>query len=345
MATPSARPQRATNSNTSPARSWNDSPMTDHTHNPDPTVQAGALHEVVEGVFAWVQPDGSWWVNNAGAIAGADGTIVIDTCATAERTNRFLTAVRAATGDAPIRLAANTHEHGDHTYGNGLLPAETTLIGHENMRSQLLADPVINGCPPLWDPVPNWGPVTRRVPNVVTRTDLTVYSGDRRVDLIHPGHAAHTTGDLVAWLPDERVLFAGDLVFSGLTPLVMAGSVDGALRSLDWIAAFAPDHLVPGHGPLVTAANLADVLGQHERYYRFVLRIAADGRRDGLGPLAAAQRTDLGELAHWLDAERLLLNLHRAYADADGVPFDIVAAFGDALTWNGGPLTTHVCCH
>ena len=55
-----------------------------------------------------------------------------------------------------------------------------------------------------------------------------------------PAIAAHTTGDLVAWLPDERVLFSGDLVFHGLTPLVFMGSVDGALRSLDWLAAFEP---------------------------------------------------------------------------------------------------------
>ena len=57
--------------------------MGEHDHDPDPTIGAGALHEVVDGVFAWVQPDGSWWLNNAGAISGPDGTIVVDTCATA----------------------------------------------------------------------------------------------------------------------------------------------------------------------------------------------------------------------------------------------------------------------
>ncbi|MBA3283348.1 MAG: MBL fold metallo-hydrolase [Acidimicrobiia bacterium] len=318
--------------------------MDDHRHEPDPTVGAAALHEVVDGVFAWVQPDGSWWINNAGAISGTDGTIVIDTCATANRTRRFLDAVRAATDDAPIRVAANTHEHGDHTYGNCLLPAETSLIGHENMRANLLVDPVIDACPPVWDPVPDWGAVTRRVPNIVTRSDLAVFTGTRRVDLLHPGHAAHTTGDLIAWLPEERVLFSGDLIFHGLTPLVMAGSVDGALRSLDWLAAFEPDHLVPGHGPLVASTDLAAVLADHERYYRFILDVTVEGRRDGLGPLEAAQRTSLGEFAGWADAERLVLNLHRAYADADDQAFDVTSAFFDALTWNGGALTTHVCC-
>jgi cyclase len=315
-----------------------------HRHRPDPTLAAATLSEVVDGVFAWVQPDGSWWCNNAGAIAGDGATMVIDTCATAVRTDAFLTVVRAATGAAPIRWAANTHEHGDHTYGNSRLPEETALIGHERMRANLLVDPVIDACPPVWDPVPDWGPVTRRVPSIVTRSDLTVLVGERRVDLVHPGHPAHTTGDLVAWLPAERVLFSGDLIFHGLTPLVFAGSVDGALRSLDWLAAFQPDHVVPGHGPLVAQVDLSAVLGEHERYYRFVQSVATAGQRDGIGPLAAAQRADLGEFAHWLDAERLVLNLHRAYADAREEPLDVMAAFADAVTWNGGPLTTHVCC-
>ena len=205
-------------------------------------------------------------------------------------------------------------------------------------------DPLIDGCPPAWDPVPDWGAVTRRVPTIVTRTDLTVHTGTRRIDLVHPGHAAHTGGDLVAWLPEERVLFSGDLLFHGLTPLAFAGSVEGALRSLEWIAGFGPDVVVPGHGPLAAAGDLPGVLGDHERYYRFVLDLAAEGRGNGLGPLEVARAADLGEFADWPDAERVVLNLHRAYADAEDRPMDLLAAVVDAMAWNGGPLTTHVCC-
>ncbi|MGA2836669.1 MAG: MBL fold metallo-hydrolase [Acidimicrobiales bacterium] len=315
-----------------------------HAHTPDPTVPAGHLVELVDGVHAWIQPDGTWWVNNAGAVTGGDGTLVVDTCATEARTRRFLDAVHAATGGAPVRFAVNTHEHGDHTYGNSLLPEGVALIGHEVMRARLLEDPVIDGCPPAWDPVPDWGGVTRRVPNIVTRTDLTVFTGSRRVELVHPGYPAHTGGDLVAWLPEERVLFSGDLLFHGLTPLVFAGSVDGARRSLEWIAAFGPDVVVPGHGPLVAGGDLPAVLAGHERYYRFVIDLAAEGRRAGLAPLELAQGADLATFADWPDAERIVLNLHRAYADAEGRPMDMAAAVVDAIAWNGGPLTTHVCC-
>lgn len=315
-----------------------------HSHDGEVGVSAGRLHEIADGVFAWVQPDGSWWINNAGAVAGPDGTLIIDTCATETRTRSFLDAVDAATNSAPIRTAVNTHEHGDHTYGNCLLPLAATLIGHPNMRAGLLADPVIDGCPPVWEPVPDWGTVVKRVPDIAMHGRLDVFLGARCVELHHPGYPAHTTGDLVAWLPDERVLFTGDLIFHGLTPLVMAGSVQGALHSLAWIAEFDPEILVPGHGPLVTNDDLAAVLGDHEQYYRFVQETAEAGIGEGATPLEAATAASLDAFDGWADAERLVLNLHRAYADAGQATFDLLAAFGDAIAWNGGPLTTHACC-
>jgi cyclase len=97
----------------------------------------GQLVELAERVWAWVQPDGTWWVNNTGVIGGADGTVLVDTCATERRTRNLLDAVAEATGGAPIRCAVNTHAHGDHTYGNSLLPVETAIIGHERMRDAL----------------------------------------------------------------------------------------------------------------------------------------------------------------------------------------------------------------
>jgi cyclase len=311
----------------------------------DSSPSAAALYEVAAGVFAWVQPDGTWWINNAGAITASDGgaTVVVDTCATHERTRRFLEALAAATGAAPISVAVNTHHHGDHCYGNSVLPTETVIVGHAAMRAGLLADTIIDGCPPVWEPVPDWGPVTKRVPSVTLEDRLTIHAGDRPIELRHPGHPAHTTGDVVAWLPDARVLFSGDLIFNGLTPLVLMGSVSGARRSLEWLAAFAPAVVVPGHGAVADAEAFPGVLEAHDRYYRFVEGVAAEGRRDGLAPLDAARRCDLGEFADWADSERLVLNLHRAYADADARDVDLIAAMIDAVTYNGGPLATKVC--
>jgi cyclase len=305
---------------------------------------AAHLSELLPGVYAWVQPDGSWWVNNAGAVVGDGNVLVIDTCATAERTKRFLDALDAAVGGAPVRMAVNTHQHGDHTYGNSLLPASTVLFGHTLMREALRVDPIIDGCPPVWSPVPDWGPVERRLPDVAidAGATTTLFVGERRVELRHPGGPAHTAGDLVAWLPDEAVLYSGDLVFAGITPLVFMGSVTGALKAIDWLESFEPSIIVPGHGPVLVGADIAGVLEEHRRYYRLVLDVAERGIADGLSPLEAAKAASLGEFAEWPDPERIVLNLHREYADREGRDLDLVAALGDALNWLGGPMRTSV---
>ena len=308
----------------------------------EPTPESAWLEELCPGVYAWVQPDGSWWVNNAGAVAGTDGVLAVDTCATAQRTRRFLEALDSAVGGVPIRMAVNTHQHGDHTYGNCLLPPTAVLVGHEQMREGLREDPVIDGCPPFWDPVPDWGPVVRRLPDLTLGSSLTVHLGDRRVELLHPGGPAHTTGDLVAWLPAERVLFTGDLLFAGLTPLVFMGSLTGALAAVDWLAGFEPQVVVPGHGRVLAGSEIARVLEEHRRYYRFVLALAEEGIAAGRTPLALAQDAELGEFSDWPDAERLVLNLHRAYADSADRELDVRAAFADAVAWLDGPMHTSV---
>ncbi|MFD2420054.1 MBL fold metallo-hydrolase [Amycolatopsis pigmentata] len=300
------------------------------------------LAEVTDGVHAWVQPDGTWWVNNAGFVHHDDAILLVDTCATKNRTSALLAAASKATRDAPIKWAVNTHQHGDHTYGNGLLPGSTVLIGHENMRAGLRDDPIFDACPPIWTPVPDWGVERRRLPELVFESTLTVHLGDLRVDLHHPGHPAHTSGDVIVHVPGKQVLFAGDLLFNGLTPMLLMGSVDGARRALEWIASFEPRHIVPGHGPVIGSSELDRVLAEHDRYYRLVAATAAEGLTRGLSPLDAARNCDLGEFTGWADAERLVLNVHKAYADHRGAEVDLVAAFSDAMTWHGGQLPTTV---
>jgi cyclase len=299
--------------------------------------EAGELVEVVAGVYAYVQPDGTWWVNNAGVVAGDGGVLIVDTCATEQRTSRFLGLAAEATGASP-RWAVNTHQHGDHTYGNSLLPSSTVLIGHRAMRAALAVDPMIEQCPPAWSPLPDWGAVTRRLPEVVVDSQLVLYSGERRIELYHPGYPAHTTGDLVVWLPEDKVLFTGDLVFNGLTPMVAMGSCEGGIRALEWLRSFGAEYVVPGHGPLLPGAEVPAVFDKLTAYYRLVLA-SMDTR---LTPLEAARKCDLGEFAQWADSERLVLNLHREYALANGNQVDLTAALRDTMEFNGGPLRTTV---
>ena len=82
--------------------------------------------EVSDGIYAYLQPDGSWYINNTGFITGCQGVISIDTCSTERRTRAYLAAI-AAVSRQPVRTLVNTHHHGDHTYGNCMLPGATIV--------------------------------------------------------------------------------------------------------------------------------------------------------------------------------------------------------------------------
>lgn len=290
------------------------------------------VEEVSPGIFAYIQPDGSWFLNNTGFLVGRRGVVSVDTTATERRTRAYLEAVAAVTSQ-PIRTLVNTHHHGDHTHGNCLLPL-ATIIGHPRCREEILNTPF----PPpagLWSHV-EWGDLHPEPPFVTFDDHLTVWVDDLRVELHAVPTPAHTTNDVIAWIPDRSVLFTGDLLFVGGTPFVPMGSVSGSLRALAWLRSFGAQTLVPGHGP-VSQANAIDSV---EAYLRFVQDIAKRGRSAGLNPLEIARQTDLGAFAELSDAERIVGNLYRAYAELDGAepgaPIDSRAALMDMVAFNGG---------
>src|SRR5919199_5297043 len=95
------------------------------------------LQEVSDGIYAYVQPDGSWFLNNTGFLVGRDGVVSIDSTSTERRTRAYLEAI-ASVSDRPVRTLVNTHHHGDHTHGNCLLPL-ATIIGHPRCREEVQA--------------------------------------------------------------------------------------------------------------------------------------------------------------------------------------------------------------
>ena len=288
--------------------------------------------EVAERTYAFVQPDGTWFINNAGFVVGDDHVVLVDTCATERRTRALLDAVAAVT-DAPVRIVVNTHHHGDHTHGNYLC-TDATIVGHRRCREEVERMGIMT-LDSIWGAV-EWGDLQLRSPDLTfdERVDLVV--GDLTVEVRAFGDAAHTTNDVVAWVPERGVLYTGDLVFHGGTPFVVMGSISGSLASLDWLRSFQPAVIVPGHGPVCGV----DALDAIEAYFRFVQDLAAEGLAAGVPPLELAQRADLGPFAGLTDPERLVANLHRAYAEAEGTPpgdpIDYLTAFSDMLALNGG---------
>jgi cyclase len=288
--------------------------------------------ELASGVFAYVQPDGSWWINNTGFVVGDGNVCVIDATSTERRMRAFQRSIKTVTS-SPVRTLINTHHHGDHTNGNCLLD-EAVIVGHTNCRANM-AEQRIGGLDLVFGPV-EWGDLTVVPPNLVFEDQLTVYAGDHRLVLLYAGGPAHTTGDVAIWLPDEAVLFAGDIVFNGGTPFVLMGSVAGSLDALARLRALGATTVVPGHGA-VCGPEVFDVV---ERYLRWIQELAASARAAGLTPLDAARETDLGEWGDLLDKERIVGNLHRAYQELEGGPLggpiSVANAFADMIAFNGG---------
>ncbi|MFE7762394.1 MBL fold metallo-hydrolase [Streptomyces sp. NPDC057438] len=293
--------------------------------------------ELASDVYAYVQPDGGWCLNNSGFVSDGTTTLLVDTAAT-ERRTRALGAALDATGVPRPRLLVNTHHHGDHTYGNGFFTPSATLVSHTACRREALAGG--RHLHPLW-PGTDFGDVEIQGADLTYDERVTLHVGDIEAQVIHPG-ISHTVGDSVVWLPHRRVLFAGDLVFEGGTPFFLMGSLSGSLRALALLRELGAETVVPGHGP-VTDPSAFD---RAERYIRFVAEVAEKAHAAGLTPLEAARSTDLGEYGALPESERLVANLHRAYAELDGKPegegVAPFAGFMDMATVNGGEMMT---CH
>ena len=268
--------------------------------------------EVSDGIFAWVQHDGTWWINNAGFLVADSGVVAVDACSTEARTRALIEGIRTVTTQ-PVRTLVNTHHHGDHTFGNYLFePA--TIVGHERVRDGIRGWGPPRSAP-FWTDV-DWGEI-RISPPILTFTEgVDVWSGDLRCEIRHLGMRAHTDNDSVVWIPERRVLFSGDLAFNGGTPFLLQGSVTGARQTLERLLALDPEIVVPGHGQVCGS----EVLQQCADYVDFVLDTARAGMAAGLTPLQTARESDLGGFADLLDSERIVGNLHRAYADLDNRP-------------------------
>ena len=147
---------------------------------------------------------------------------------------------------------------------------------------------------------------------------------------------AHTTNDVVVWIPERRLLFTGDLVFNGGCPFVAMGSIAGSLVAIERLREFGAETIVPGHGPVCGPEVIDDI----EAYLRFVQETASAAFASGLSPLEAARQTDLGRFADWHDTERIAGNLHRAYSELRGEPLGTVLDLGpiasDMVELNGG---------
>jgi cyclase len=294
---------------------------------------------VSDGVYAYIQPDGTWWINNTGFVVAHDGVIAIDSCATEQRTRLFLDAVGVVTKQ-PIRVLINTHHHGDHTHGN-YLTHPAAIVGHEKCRDLVIASG-ISHFPGVWESR-DWGELRLAPPMITFQDRVDIWAGDLKLEVHYIGGPGHTTNDSVIWIPERRVLFSGDLVFNGGMPFVVMGSISGSRKAIARLRTFDARVIVPGHGPVCEPSVLDGI----DRYFAFVQELAAHAVEAGMNALDAAREADISEFAHLSDGERLVGNLHRAIFEHNGgepgAELNLVGIISDMITFNGGkPLRCRV---
>jgi len=285
------------------------------------------LHQVAERVWAWTLPDGGYGWSNAGLVCGDGASLLVDTLFDLPLTREMLAAMAPITDRAPITDALITHSNGDHTHGNQLLDTSVRIIAAKDtaeeiahgMAPAMLAMTQTGNLGPAATPYArdrfghfDFSGITVRNADTTFDHDLTIDVGGRRVDLLNLG-PAHTAADSVVHVPDAGVLFGGDLLFIGCTPIVWAGPIANWITACDTMIALDAPTVVPGHGPVTDPDGIRAVRG----YLAHVSEQADAAHRKGLSWAEAADTIDLGEYATWLDAERVVVNVYQRYRELD----------------------------
>jgi glyoxylase-like metal-dependent hydrolase (beta-lactamase superfamily II) len=303
-----------------------------------PARYPAGLRDLGAGLYAWLQPNGELGESNAGLVVGDGESLLIDTLWDTRLTRRMLDAMRPHTANAPIGRLVNTHGDPDHCWGNQLLSGAeiiatrggaADMLGEDPARLRLLAQGgrALGRVASRRLPLPgvaqmaglgayagmlaayDFSDVKVTPPTLTFDGKLELDIGTRKVELIEVG-PAHTPGDLIVNVLDEKVVFAADLMFVGVTPIIWVGPVENWLAGLDRIAHLQPKAVVPGHGPLT---DLDGVMAMRS-YWEFVAPAVRERLRAGMDAAAAArdilQSPEFASqpFARWDAPERLVVN-------------------------------------
>ncbi len=316
------------------------------------------LHGLGNGCWAYLVPDGSWGWSNAGLIADGEETLLVDTLFDLPLTAEMLVAMRdVVPAAAAIGTLVNTHANGDHTFGNKLVERA------EIVASQACADEMHERPPEVFlQRVRGWqtqgeagrmfhelmgrnfdfdGIENNRMPTRTFDRELVLTVGDKRIELVNVG-PAHTRGDVLVHVPADRTVFTGDIIFAGGHPVIWAGPVQNWVEACDRILGWDVETVVPGHGPIVGKDGVREL-----RAYLTGIRDETRARFDaGLSWSDAAAEIVADFFSHWIDRERVYINVNRLYAEFgnDTAPPDVDGIFTEMAGWywsEAGPGGAH----
>lgn len=284
------------------------------------------LVEVGDGVFAYLQRDGGWGWSNAGLVCADDRSLLVDTLFDMTLTRTMLDTMAPLTESAPIGTIVNTHANGDHCYGNAAVDADEIIASEASARemdevpASMLAA-MVAMAPDMGDV----GAYVERIfgafrfdevePAPPSRTftgSLAVDVGDVRLNLVDVG-PAHTGGDVLVEVPDRSIVFTGDILFNGGTPVVWAGPFGNWIAACDRIIDAGWETIVPGHGQL---AGADDVRGLRD-YLTWLLDEVRPRQASGMSVEETIADIDLGAWADLGESERLAVNVDTAFAELD----------------------------
>jgi glyoxylase-like metal-dependent hydrolase (beta-lactamase superfamily II) len=151
------------------------------------------------------------------------------------------------------------------------------------------------------------------LPNETFAGELTVKVGDKDVHLVEVG-PAHTRGDVLVYVPADRVVYTGDMLFVNCHPAIWAGPVTNWIKACDRMLAWDLDVVVPGHGPITDKSGIREM----RDYLAYLLAEARKCYDAGLTFQQATEKISLDRWAKWTEDERMYVNVHACYREFAG---------------------------
>ena len=225
------------------------------------------VHQLAANVY-WVEGGGG----NSGVIVGDKGVIVVDAKTTPAGGKELLDDIAKIT-PKPVTTVILTHSDGDHVNGLASFPKGVAVIAHENNKKEQEAALSAGG---------RGAPPADRLPTqVVSKNKENLKIGGVKIEVLHWA-PAHTSGDLVVYLPDQKIVFTGDIIATQLPdPLIHLeknGSSEGWIATAKGIAALNSDKFVPGHGDVQTKAAIQKRLADAEMKRTKIMELVAQGK-------------------------------------------------------------------